>query len=349
MLRGKGMFTWVIKDCEGGDIDKIIERSKEAQLTFLMPKIADANYEYVHNSPYLAEFVEKCHNADIKVIPWQFVYGNYPQSEANRAIIELRKYPYDGFVINAEGAYKNRPIQAEEYCKILRGAFPNLFLGLSSFRFPIKYHADFPWNAFLKYVDVNMPQVYWEKADGQAVKQLEQCLSEFYDSRFIQRPIMPTGSAYTNDGWVAKAPDIVNFINAMDNNQLVACSFWEWRYPRHRFPELWDAIVNTPFPGESTPPVQPTGKYRIVMIGNLTVRDAPEGNPTGDYALAGNTYTGYEVKDGWYRIGEGEWISGKTKWTGIEEIMAPEPPPLTIEERVEVLEKEVERLKKFHE
>lgn len=329
-LQGKGMFTWVIPQCEKGDIDSIISFSKEAQLTFLMPKIADAQFEYQANSPYLKEFVIKCHAAGIKVIAWQYVYGSNPTAEANIAIEELRKYPYDGFVINAEVQYKNKPSQAEIYCKVLRNAFPNMFIALSSYRFP-SYHPEFPWNQFLKYVDVNMPQVYWEQADGTAVKQLERCLSEFYNAKYIQKPIMPTGAAYTNAGWVAKPNDLVNFINAMDDNGLSACSFWEWRYPRTRFPELWDAIVETPFPGCEIidPPLVPSGKYNILMKGNLIVRVGPgnEYTPTGGYALTGETYIGYEEKNDYYRIGEGEWISGKTRWTDITEILEPTPEP----------------------
>jgi len=338
------MFTWAIKDCEDGNIDAIIERAKEAQLTFLMPKIADGPYEYDFNRYYLAEFVEKCHTADIQAIAWQFVYGDYPGREATRAIVELSKYDYDGFVINAEGEYKNKPEQAKTYCRALRAEFPDLFIALSSFRFPVTCHPEFPYNEFLEYCDANMPQVYWEQADGTAARQLDQCVAEYTESKFIQKPILPTGAAYTNAGWVAKADDVVDFIERVVELELPACSFWEWRYPRCRFPELWTAIVDTPFTlqedNEMPKPIS-TGKYKITMLGNLQKRVGPgtEFDPTGssnsDYALRGEIYTGYEKSDNdWYRIDENEqvWISGTTKWTTITEILEivpfePEPTP----------------------
>ncbi|MDY6866631.1 MAG: SH3 domain-containing protein [Chloroflexota bacterium] len=353
-LTGKGMFTWVIPDCEGGDIDAIIARAKEAQLTFLMPKIANGTVKYSHNLTYLAEFVEKCHAAGIKVIAWHYVYGTYPESEARRSIEELSKYPYDGFVINAEKEYKGRPAQAKIYCKMLRAAFPDLFIGLSSYRYP-DYHPELPWNEFLTYCDVNMPQVYWEQADGTAASQLDRCIALFTDPKFIQRPIMPTGAAYTNAGWVAKPDDIIDFIKRADELELSAISFWEWRYPRSRFPELWTAIVNTPF-GEyeepEMPDMQPTGIYNIKLSGSFYLRAEPTDNSAVvGYGYPGDVFIGLEkTADNWYRLALGgvetAWISGRTKYTTITEILAPvpvDPPeptpePLTDRERIENLE-----------
>lgn len=340
-LLGKGMFTWVIKDCEGGDIDAIVARAKEAQLTFLMPKIAHRSVEYTINSPYLAEFVEKCHVAGIKVIAWQYVYGTNPSAEAERAIVELAKYDYDGFVINAEVEYKNRPTQAKEYCRKLRAAFPDLFIGLSSFRFP-DYHPEFPWNEFLQYVDVNMPQVYWEQADGTAASQLDRCIALFSDDKYIQCPIMPTGAAYTNAGWVAKPQDIVDFIERANELELDAISFWEWRYPRDRFPELWPPIAETQF-GNYEEPEMPdmvwNGKYKLVFLGNMKIHS--EANFTSsvpDYALIGEQYiTSVKSDNGFYQISRGSivgWVYGNPDYVTVTKYLepvvvdpAPEPEP----------------------
>lgn len=352
IINGKGMFTWVIPDCEGGDIDAIIARAQEAQLTFLMPKITNGTRPYESNLPYLEEFVDKCHTAGIKVIAWSYVYGDAPVLEAQVAVTEYQKYPYDGYLINAEYQYKNRPSQAEAFCLELRKHLPDTFIGLSSYRYP-KYHMDFPFNVFLKYCDVNMPQVYWEKADGTAAKQLDECIAEFSDSRFFQRPIMPTGAAYTNAGWVAKPADVAAFIRHADELGLDAISFWEWRYPRDRFPELWTAIVNTPF-GYYEEPEMPDmewkGKYKIVLSGNLSIHTEPNLTSTvPDYALIGEQYiTSVKSENNFYQITRGGvtgWISGNSKWTEITkylepvEIVNPEPetPELALEEKVDKL------------
>ena len=344
-LKGKGMFTWVIPDCEGGDIDAIIARAKEAQLAFLMPKITNGTSPYKLNIPYLKEFVEKCHAAGIKVIAWSYVYGYSPVLEAQAVITEYKKYPYDGYLINAEHEYKNRPVQAEMFCKELRKHLPDTFIGLSSYRYP-KYHSEFPWNEFLKYCDVNMPQVYWERSDGTAASQLDRCIAEFADPKFIQRPIMPTGAAYTNAGWVAKPQDIIDFIKRADELELDAISFWEWRYPRSRFPELWDAIVDTPF-GDYEEPDMPdmvwNGKYKIVMKGSLTIRKGPGtiySEWEDEFATSGQVYiTDERSVNDWYRIGDDRWISGNTRWTEITKYLEPVPhePELSLEEKVQRL------------
>ena len=351
ILHGKGCFTWLLNRCEGGDIGELIKKAQEAQMTFLMPKIADGIAETDDNAPYLKNLIEMAHAAGIKVIAWQFVYLINPSSEAARAIVELKKYPYDGFVINAETACKNKAAQAELYCQTLRSAFPEMFMGLSSFRYPA-YHLEFPFNVFLKYVDVNMPQVYWEEADGTAGKQLQRSVNEFSDDHFIQRPILPTGAAYTNGkGWVANAADVKDFIEAADAMGLEAISFWEWYYPRERFPELWDAIVETPFAGVDIPaPVEPEpepepGTFWAICTAAyaLKVRSEPiyyedDRNVVG-YLVHDERRLVTAVQGIWWQVGPGEWASSNFMDRISEP--APEPDPLTLEERVERLEEAV--------
>jgi hypothetical protein len=343
-LSGKGMFTWVIPDCEGGDVDAIIARAKEAQLTFLMPKITNGTKSYDLNAPYLEEFVDKCHAAEIKVIAWSYVYGNSPVLEAQVAATEYLKYSYDGYLINAEHEYKNRPSQARAFCIELRKHLPDEFIGLSSYRYP-DYHPEFPWNEFLQYCDVNMPQVYWEQADGTAASQLDRCIALFTDPEYIQRPIMPTGSAYTNAGWVAKPQDIIDFIERADELGLDAISFWEWRYPRSRFPELWDAIVDTSF-GEYEEPEMPdmewNGTYKIVLNGSMAIHETNLlSSRVVGYAYSGEEYIATEkTADDIYKIGDERWISGRTRWTVINKVLIPVPhpePELSLEQKVELL------------
>jgi GH25 family lysozyme M1 (1,4-beta-N-acetylmuramidase) len=97
-----------------------------------------------------------------------------------------------------------------------------------------------------------------------------------------------------------------------------------------------------------TPVEPPQGDvmYVIEMLGNLTIREGPgmQFDETGEFARTGETYESREEKNGWYNIGKG-WISGLTNWTRITEVEDTEPPVgETIEERVGVLEREVNAL-----
>ena len=158
---------------------------------------------------------------------------------------------------------------------------------------------------------------------------------------------MPTGAAYTNDGWVAKPQDIIDFIKRAGELELDAISFWEWRYPRSRFPELWPPIVDTPF-GDYEEPDMPdivwNGKYKIVMLGNMAIHTEPNlTSPVPDYVLKGEEYISVDkTDDNLYKITRGNltgWISGRTKYTEITKYLEPVPhePEPSLEEKVQRL------------
>jgi hypothetical protein len=86
-----------------------------------------------------------------------------------------------------------------------------------------------------------------------------------------------------------------------------------------------------------------------VICGALNVRSTPVYLPDGsnkvDLLNNGEVVNVYEIADnGWYRIGKDRWISGHSDYTKKIEIEPP-PPPLTIEERVEILENDMEVVK----
>lgn len=343
-LAGKGMYIWIAERCESGDMAEVARQSAMAGMTHLTIKIAGGVYEYAANLPYLKSLVDECHKQGIKVLGWHFVYGEQPIYEAQAAIKALKRYPYDGFIINAEGAYKHRTAQARTYSEMIRHSFPDLLLALSSYRFP-SLHREFPFNAFLEFVDLNMPQVYWMFGNGTVPGQLQQCIAEFTDDKFIQRPIFPTGAAFTEHGWAAIPEDQKIFIREVQWFGLDGCNWWEYYHARHRLPDLWKAITATPF-GDIVPEPQPPGPpgeeiMRVEMLGHLVIRAKPEGVTTGKYALRGQSYEVYEISgSNWYRI-DGGWISGNTQWTRLVQVEIPPEPPaedLTLEQRIKRLE-----------
>lgn len=74
--------------------------------------------------------------------------------------------------------------------------------------------------------------------------------------------------------------------------------------------------LNAEEPAPAPPPEG--GTYTILMTGNMAVRSGSgTNNPIVRYVLKGDVLTGYELKNGWYRIADNEWISGGTQWTEI--------------------------------
>jgi len=93
---------------------------------------------------------------------------------------------------------------------------------------------------------------------------------------------------------------------------------------------------------------EPLFKVKVIC-GALNVRSTPIYKPDGsnkvDLLMNGEVKSVYEIAaNGWYRIGIDRWISGYSDYTEKIEIEPP-PQPLTLEERVEILEEEIEKIK----
>lgn len=242
-LTGKGMYVWLFKRCLKTPAE-MAAFAKQAGMSHIIIKVLDGAYRMAGdeaNLQNLGALIAECHQRGVWVLGFQYVYGANPQAEANAAILLLKEFSLDGWVINAETQYKNKASQAEAYAKAVRQANPDLLIALSSYRYPL-LHQDFPFNQFLKYCDLNMPQVYWMQATN-AAAQLERCLREFADKRWVQKPILPTGAAFKEHGWEAKPTEVQAFLEKAKQLGLAGANFWEWHHAYNLLPAL-GAVVN---------------------------------------------------------------------------------------------------------
>jgi hypothetical protein len=245
-LEGKGFFTWKIPKCEHGDARQIVIHAKAAELTHLILKVADGTMVYNGTwgdpTDYTTPVVNALREAGIKVWGWHYIYGDYPNGEANVAIARIRQYALDGYVIDVEKEYKEsgKKAAAKKFMAQLRAACPDLTIALSSYRYP-SLHPQVPWVEFLEQCDLNMPQVYWMKAHNPG-DQLERCVSEF-QKKNPSLPIVPTGAAYREFGWKPTDAEVLEFCNKAKELNLSAVNFWEWSDARSgNIPGVWDTI-----------------------------------------------------------------------------------------------------------
>jgi hypothetical protein len=287
MLFGKGMFIWMIRFTEDGDVNKIADLLEEANITNAWIKVADGPGRY-NIDPLghdrVPALVAALRMRGISAWGWQYIYGRYPELEADMAIRRIREFDLDGFVVNAELEFKQPGMaeQAKRYMKRLRAAFPDLPIGLSTYRFPV-LHREFVFDAFMPYCDFCAPQVYWAGATN-AGAQLERCLKEYKNLNY-KLPIYPTGAAYKEHGWEAKASEMVDFMATAKRLGLPGFNFWEMRSSRIYIPGGWEAIKQFAFgSGQVTPkPPQPPetgttagkGKIGTVLTQNVNVRTGP--------------------------------------------------------------------------
>jgi hypothetical protein len=256
ILQGKGFFIWKVRECENGESQAIVDTAFRAGLTYVLIKIADGAYSYnldPSGSDPVPGLVQALHKRGIQALGWQYIYGKDPIGEANKAIQRINQCQVDGFVIDVEKEFKEPGKQsaAVRYIDRLRAAFPDLPLGISSYRFP-SYHPQIPWREFLEHCDFNMPQVYWVLAHN-PVDQLTRCVQEF-QAITPYRPIVPAGSAYKSGSWQATPEEVTAFLKAAQELNLTGTNFWEWANCRRFIPDVWQAISSSPWPGEPSHP-----------------------------------------------------------------------------------------------
>ena len=243
-LEGKGFYVWKIHRCEGGDVSAIAQRAKNAGLSHVLIKIADGPRAY--NVDLASNLVEALKSEGIQAWGWQFVYGDEPFGEAEIAIHRTNVLGLDGFIVNAEVAYKNKQSQATVYMERLKSHIMGIPIGLSSFRYP-NYHREFPWKQFLTYCDINFPQVYWMQAHNPA-QQIDWTIAQF-DKISPIKPILPTGAAFTEWGWRPTTGEIREFLTHAKQLGIPAVNFWSWDYAgSSEGADLWNVIAEFDWP-----------------------------------------------------------------------------------------------------
>jgi len=329
MLTGKGIYLWQIRHTLGGDPEKIAEAVSDAGMSHVWMKVADGPGRYnidPQGKDLVPELIEELGKRGIACWGWQYVYGRYPELEAQRAVQRINELDLDGFVVNAEGEYKSAGADnARTYMRELRRGAPNLLIGLSSYRFP-RLHATFPFDAFLEYCDFNAPQVYWMGAHNSA-DQLRACIQEYaqYAGTF-PRPVFPTGAAYSEYGWRPSVAEVVAFMDATRDLKLSGFNFWEMRNCLINMPEVWQAIsdwsgfqIPTPDPGDPATP-EPTGLMGQVLTDYVNIRTGPS---TG-FGDVGDLLHGEEKEildvagsDAWVKINSDpeRWVAAEHRGT----------------------------------
>lgn len=256
-LQGKGFFTYLLRETEGGDPAAITELAKSAGLSHVLVKIADGPVEFGVDASgdYTAPVVAALRGAGIAVWGWHYVYGDNPVGEAAVAIRRVNALQLDGYVVNAEDEYKKpgKAFAARRFMSEVRAGM-TVPIALSSYRFP-NYHPELPWSTFLEFCDYNMPQVYWEQAHNagwQLRESKRQC-----DALPNAKPYLATGPVYGVGDWAPTPEDILDFLETARALQIPAVNFFQWAYCRKNLPALWRTVAEYAWPAPVS--VQPAG------------------------------------------------------------------------------------------
>jgi len=225
---GKGIWIWKLSDAEGGNVSAIIEQCKNVGIKWVAIKCGDGTQFW--DWQCTPSLITQLQNAGIKVLGWQYVYGNDPIGEASVAN-QILDSGVDGFIIDAEAEYEGKPANATIYLENIRGGHPDSFIAYTTFPI-IDYHTDFPYLEFGKYCDAVMPQDYWKEI-GVMPEYMVEWMEEQWDKWHeiweaggygdSIKPIIPIGQ-----GWDVSGDEITRFCNLIYEHGYGGVSLWRY-------------------------------------------------------------------------------------------------------------------------
>jgi len=257
---GDAMWIWLMTRSEGGSVARIAARAKRSGLDLVILKAGNERTQWTQVNPWL---VRTLHAAGIRVCGYHFVFGRYPISEA-RLSAKIAKTGADCLVIDAEGDYEGKYVQAELYMRELRRLVgPDYPIGLTSFPY-VHYHSSFPYSKFLSpgCADFNVPQMYW-RAIGTSVDSIYK--TTYMHNRVYERPIYPLGQVWMQPS----RAEVLRFRSLALAYGSSGVSWWSWQEAKARD----FASVGAALPRLSRPAVDPG--YPVltsVSRGDIVVR-----------------------------------------------------------------------------
>jgi hypothetical protein len=297
-MNGNGYFIWLLNRI--GDLNVAAEKAANAGVSWVALKIADSISPFnvfKDKGDMLGLAVEAFRRRNVKVWGWHYVYGFDPVGEAKMAESRMKNFALDGYIIDAEAEYKNKPTQAGIYMKELRHRL-TVPLAICAYRFP-HLHPEFPWKQFLT-ADINMPQVYWMQAQN-AGAQLVNSYNEY--AKLAKIPFVPVGAAFSEWGWTPTVKSINDFRYAAASLGLSGYSWWEWYDATTRNPDLFAASTQG-----SVTPVEVKRRVKTAY-NDLRCRSEPStaGKIIG-YLERNKFYTSTKTSGPWFSIDElGGW------------------------------------------
>jgi hypothetical protein len=219
-FRGRGMWIWYIASSNDGSLQAIIARAHRNGIRTLLIKSGDGTSTW---SQFNHQLVSTLHANGLQVCGWQFVYGDSPGAEAQVGAAAASAGA-DCLIIDAEGQYEGKYVQAQTYIKSLRRLVgSNYPLALAGFPY-VDYHPAFPYSVFLGPggAQYNVPQMYWVDI-GTTVEGVYAHTYAF--NRPYQRQIAPLGQVYNSP----PANDIRRFRQLSGVYGAPGISWWDWQ------------------------------------------------------------------------------------------------------------------------
>jgi hypothetical protein len=242
-LAGNGMWIWYLSRSSHGNLGAIAAKAHSNGIGTVLIKSGDGTHYW---NQFSSSVVSALHSRGLQVCGWQFLYGRKPGKEARVGAAAVARGA-DCLVLDVEGQYEGRYVQASTYMGMLRSMVGADFpVALASFPY-VDYHPALPYSVFLGPggAQYNVPQLYWKEI-GTTVDQ--GYIHTWVWNRVYKRPIDPLGQVYNRP----KSGQIRRFRALALAHGFEGVSWWDWQEAGKR---EWKAVsapvsaaATTPYP-----------------------------------------------------------------------------------------------------
>jgi len=270
ILLGKGIWIWKIYELEKdkeNPLRAIVEKLKNKKIDWVAVKCGDGRFYWPEDKKEYKKWLEEqggfgkvineFHNAGIKVLLWQYVYGKHgagppgaecggtPEEEAEVAKKILAIEGIDGFIIDAESWYQGTAKDAEVYLIDIQNYMQannlDIFIAYTTFWNPNQTYGDSTlqkehYKVFGQYCDAVMPQVYPRRNLASWMERTEEEWGNLYkewikkgDGLALEeriksvKPLIPLGR-----GWDIASDEIEKFCHIVYSHGHVGVSLWRY-------------------------------------------------------------------------------------------------------------------------
>ena len=245
---GKGMWIWEVNKTEGGDVNKIVAKTKAVGLSHVFVRTG-STWDGFYGGPFLDRLLPVAHAAGIRVYGWDFPRLIDPAADVERALAAINhqtpdgKHRIDGFAPDIETRSEGTYITAEAasaYGDGLRAGVKQGFPLIAVVPRPSSWTRSFyPYAEIVSRFDAVAPMVYWlNRYPGPDVE------GALRDLGPLGKPVFPIGQAYDGapEGGRPGVPpreELMTFVDVAHDHGAAGISFWSWQAANQ---EAWDTI-----------------------------------------------------------------------------------------------------------